>query len=904
MINNNNVTQYTIDDVKSDDLGDTIACKEKSSVFKKTVCPYCGVGCGVTAEIRDKQIIAVSGDKNHPANSGKLCVKGSSLHTTLGEHKRILQPRINGKNTTWDTAITTVAQRFKAVAEEHGPDATAFYLSGQLLTEDYYIANKLMKGFIGSGNVDTNSRLCMAAASSAYKRAFGEDTMPCSYEDLDLADIIFIVGSNPAYAHPIVFQRIVQAKKNNPNLNVVVVDPRRTATCESADLHLAIKPGTDGWYFNGLLMYLNINKQIDVDFVQKSSCGFEQALQTAQEQSGSVEAVARMCEVSLDDLLLSYQWFGKTKKTVTIFSMGINQSSSSVDKANAIINCHLARGAIGRPGAGPFSITGQPNAMGGREVGGLATELAAHMSFAKACDISRVSRFWKAPNMAQKEGLKAIDMFKSLKERKIKAIWIMATNPVVSMPDADSIKEALEQCDFVAVSECYENSDTLKYADVVLPATTWSEKQGMVTNSDRHISLQKSVLPAPGLAKNDWQIIRDVAQAMGFNHGFAYENAVDVFREHAALSGFENQGQRQFDISALANISSHDYENFKPTPWPINSQYPNGKKRLYTDGVFASRPDNTARFIAVNPRLPHVAPKKNQLIMNTGRIRDQWHTMTRTARSAKLMTHTEEPFIQIHPRDAQTYTLHDGQIARLSNRNAQYLGRVKVSQQQRVGEVFVPIHWNGQFSASARASALVNPIVDPLCGQPEFKHTPVYIEPFIQRWSGLVISAFELSVPSDYWAKVSLKGGVKYFVAGSNVLSIDQVKKMAPHIDDWLVLQDTSLSNLSMAGFIDKRLQLYFSVGDKEQRFMLSDFIESKLNTVFERADRYRILSGRDVAGVADKGPIVCSCFQIGKHTIQEEISRGHCKSVASLGEKLKCGTNCGSCIPEIKMLL
>jgi len=887
-----------------------IIAREKSSLsttqslFKKTVCPYCGVGCGVTAEVQGDNIIAVSGDKNHPANGGKLCVKGSNLHLTLGQKKRILQPRINGENSSWESAVSTVAERFNDVIAKHGPDATAFYLSGQLLTEDYYIANKLMKGFIGSGNVDTNSRLCMAAASSAYKRAFGEDTMPCSYEDFDVAETILIVGSNPAYAHPIVFQRMVQAKKDNPNLRIVVVDPRRTATCESADLHLAIKPGTDAWFFNGLLAYLSHHDHVDIHFVKEHCHGFDEALHTAEKRQNSVEEVALTCDVSVDDLLQSYQWFAQTKKVITVFSMGINQSSSSVDKANSIINCHLASGAIGIPGAGPFSITGQPNAMGGREVGGLATELAAHMKFANPDDIDRVSRFWHASNMAQKEGLKALDMFKAVESGKIKAIWIMATNPVVSMPDANFIKEALKKCDFVVVSECYENSDTLQYADVVLPATTWAEKQGMVTNSDRHISLQKSIIPAPGLAKNDWQIMRDVAQAMGFENAFNYTCGADIFREHAALSGFENTGARQFDISALSHISDADYENFIPTPWPINARYPQGKKRLYTDGIFASHANDKARFLEVNPRLPQIEAKTHQLIMNTGRIRDQWHTMTRTGRSPKLMGHVEEPFIQIHPRDASHHQLQDGQLARLTNRNADYLARVSVSEQQRIGEVFVPIHWNGQFSASARASALVNPIVDPLCGQPEYKHTPVNIEPFKQQWSGLIISANELPPYGDYWTKVSLEQGVKYVVAGSHQLDMDKIKAMASPIHDWVVSQDATLSTVSMAGFVDSRLVFYFCAAPTDQPLIQVSFIESQLNTVCDQTNRYRLLAGRDVAAPADTGPIICSCFQVGKRTIQDEISSGRCTSVEALGDTLKCGTNCGSCIPELKMLL
>ena len=506
----------------------------------KTTCPYCGVGCGIKATIANNQIISVKGDTSHPANLGRLCVKGSSLSETQGQNERILNPTVNGKKTSWDIATSHVADKFQEIINEHGPESIAFYLSGQLLTEDYYVANKLMKGFIGSSHVDTNSRLCMASASAAHKRAFGEDLVPGCYEDLEKTDVIFMVGSNAAYAHPIVYQRIIKAQKNNPQLKLVVIDPRATATSDTADLHIALKPGTDAYYYNGLLMYLADNDKLNSDFIAQNTQGFEKALNTARTQLNDITAVAVACDIELSTLIESYQLFANNKKVVTMFSQGINQSSTGVDKGNALINCHLATGKIGYEGAGPFSITGQPNAMGGREVGGLSTQIAAHLHYEDPGAIDLVERFWQAPNMTTKQGYKAVDMFQAIDEGKIKAIWIMATNPVVSMPNANFVKQALKKCDLVVVNECFENTDTVKCADVVFPATTWGEKYGTVTNSERRITLQKPLLTPPGQAKHDWDIICNVAKKLGFEEAFNYQHQSDIFREHAGLSGFEN----------------------------------------------------------------------------------------------------------------------------------------------------------------------------------------------------------------------------------------------------------------------------------------------------------------------------------------------------------------------------
>ncbi|MGB0669355.1 MAG: molybdopterin-dependent oxidoreductase, partial [Porticoccaceae bacterium] len=444
----------------------------------KTTCPYCGVGCGVDASIENNNIIAVSGDQSHPANLGKLCVKGSALHETMGDAGRLMHPVIEGQQTDWSTAIATVADRLSQIRDQHGPDAIAFYLSGQLLTEDYYVANKLAKGFIGTGHVDTNSRLCMSSAVAGYKRAFGSDAVPCNYEDLEHADLIVLTGSNAAWTHPILYRRMVEAKKKNPQLKIVVIDPRRTATCDLADLHLAIAPGSDNFIFTGLLHYLHSHGYSDSGYIEQHTQGFAEAILNAE--SATLDNIAVQAGLENDQLKTFYQWFAETDKAITFYSQGINQSSTGTDKCNAIINCHLATGKLGKVGAGPFSITGQPNAMGGREVGGLANMLAAHMDYTED-NITTVSEFWQSPGMSEQPGLKAVDLFDAVADGRIKAVWIMGTNPVVSLPNADKVKAALELCETVIVSDCVAETDTSVTTNILLPATGWGEKDGTVT---------------------------------------------------------------------------------------------------------------------------------------------------------------------------------------------------------------------------------------------------------------------------------------------------------------------------------------------------------------------------------------------------------------------------------------
>ncbi|TCK05930.1 nitrate reductase [Marinobacterium mangrovicola] len=871
--------------------------------MNNTTCPYCGVGCGVTAQVQDQAIIAVSGDSDHPANRGRLCVKGSALHETTGTHDRLLQPRVDGVETGWEQALDSAAERLANIIEQHGPRSVAMYLSGQLLTEDYYVANKLMKGFIGSSQVDTNSRLCMSSTVAGYKRAFGGDLMPCSYDDIDHAELMVLVGSNAAWNHPILFQRMTAAKKANPSLRVVVIDPRRTATSELADLHLSLKPGSDAVIFNAILVELERRGQIDRDYVEQHTEGLDAALAAAQRSVPDLATAAQMTDIPQADLETLVDWFCNTEKTLTFFSQGINQSSSGTDKVNSIINCHLATARIGKPGMGPFSLTGQPNAMGGREVGGLANQLAAHMDFSSAENIDRVQRFWQAPNMATTEGLKAVELFSAIERGEIKAVWIMATNPVVSLPRASQVRAALEKCELVIVSECMAKTDTLELADIALPATTWAEKDGTVTNSDRRISRQRGLIPAPGAAKNDWWIICEVAKRLGFAESFTYTGPAAIFREHAALSGFENNGRRGFDISGLTEIGDHEYDALKPIQWPVNATAPLGTARLFTDGQFFT-PSGKARLLPVEPSLPQQQPDKSYpLVVNTGRIRDQWHTMTRTGRAARLLQHRAEPFIELHPKDALRFDIADGDIAVLENALGRYVARAQLSEAQRPGELFIPMHWNAQFTSAAISGDLIDAVVDPISGQPESKQGIASISALKTVWQARLITVSNAPPPSEYWSRVPLQHCTSFRVADTNA------------VDDWsvwcaenlgrkpdLMLEDRSQGRFRGCSFKGDRLEWVLLI-EPDQNLPELDWLDTQFaRDSIDQDARRQLLAARD-AGSSGCGAVICSCFQVRETEILAAILAGT-DSAEKLGEQLKCGTNCGSCLPELKALI
>ena len=865
------------------------------AIVTQTTCPYCGVGCGVlVTPDANGQGFSVRGDPDHPANLGRLCSKGAALGETLSLDERLLHPEIHGQRVDWNTALNTVAQRFEQVIAEHGPDAVAFYVSGQLLTEDYYVANKLMKGFIGSGNIDTNSRLCMSSAVSAMKRAFGSDSVPACYEDLELADLIVLVGSNAAWAHPVVYQRIVAAKKARPALQIVVIDPRCTATAESADLFLPIAPGADAWLWNGLLEYLKREGCLDWAYLEAHVDGFGE---TPNHVTGlSIPEVARHCGLPEADVAAFYRLFASTPKTVTLFSQGINQSSSGVDKGNAIINCHLATGRIGKPGASPFSITGQPNAMGGREVGGLANQLAAHMDFTPEA-LDRVGRFWHAPRIATQTGLKAVDLFNAVRDGSIKALWVMATNPAVSLPQADDVVEALKACPFVVVSDITTHTDTARHAHVLLPAAAWGEKDGTVTNSERCISRQRGFMPLPGETRPDWWMVSEVAKRMGFGEAFDYASPANVFAEHAALSGFENAGTRDFDVS-----NAVEYATLPPTQWPFTAT--GGTPRLFIDGRFFTV-SGRARMWPITPRAPINTPNTaHPFVLNTGRIRDQWHTMTRTGKTPKLLAHLAEPFIDLHPDDARRLGLGEGTLAEVSSPHGTACLRVQIAPAQQSGQVFAPIHWSGPFTAQGRVDALIAAETDPISGQPEFKQTPVAIRPYAAQWHGFVIRRSDGTTPNTgYWTRIRTQGGWRFELADTTAPDLPALHATLP-TGNWMQMQDPAAGRYRGALLdADRVIALYFIERDAA-RLPPRHWLESLLNKErLSDAERGTLLMGRPGATTPDCGRIVCACFGVGENGLKKAIAAG-ADSVEALGIQLKAGTNCGSCIPELKNLL
>ncbi len=876
----------------------------------KTTCPYCGVGCGIIVSTDIDGTVSIKGDPEHPANDGRLCSKGSALSETLDMEGRLLHPQVDGRVTDWDSALDAIASRFKAIINQHGPDAVALYVSGQLLTEDYYVANKLMKGFIGSANIDTNSRLCMSSAVAAYKRAFGSDSVPCNYEDLDRAKLIVITGSNTAWCHPVIYQRIAQARKRNPDIRIVVIDPRHTATCDIADLHLPLKPGADAVLFNGLLHYLEQQQEHNTLYTAQFTEGVEAALAAAKASSPTIQSVAEQCALQSELIEEFFDLFARTERVVTLFSQGINQSSSGTDKGNAIINCHLLTGRLGRPGMGPFSLTGQPNAMGGREVGGLANQLAAHMEIDNANHRTLVQQFWHSPLIADKAGLKAVDLFRAVGEKKIKAVWIMATNPVVSMPDADSVKAALEQCELVVVSDNMAQTDTMDLAHIRLPALGWGEKDGTVTNSERRISRQRAFLAAPGNARADWWIISEVAKRMGFADAFTYSHPSEIFNEHAKLTTYKNNGGRALDLGALTDLDNEGYEGLTPVQWPLPPHRHHGTARLFTDGRFYTE-SGKARFVTIIPRAPSCDTDQiYPLRLNTGRVRDQWHTMTRSGKSSRLANHSPEPFAEIHPQDASRFNIADNTLVRVEGRQGSIIVRAQLSTQQKPGSLFVPIHWNDQFASLARVDTLIADFTDPISGQPESKHAPVRIEAYQPAWYGFLLSRRQLTPDStSYWSRNRGKGLWRYQLAGvqlpENWAHSARALLCSPEQDvGWIEYQDPATRQYRAARIVNGRLEscLYTS---PTHELPAHDWLEPLFDkSEISGNERIALLAGKPLAQQEDAGPTVCACFGIGRNTLLNAIRDKGIDSLEAIGELLKAGTNCGSCVPELHALL
>jgi assimilatory nitrate reductase catalytic subunit len=740
-----------------------------------STCCYCGTGCGVLIDAHGGVIRGVRGDPSHPANFGRLCSKGLSLVHSANRMGRCLYPMVNGERETWDKALEFVADRFRKTIATHGPDSVAFYISGQLLTEDYYVFNKLAKGLIGTNNIDTNSRLCMASAVAGYKQTLGADAPPACYEDLEQAECVFIAGSNAAWAHPVLFGRLAEAKTRNPDLAIVVIDPRLTETARAATLHLAIAPGTDVALFNGMLHVILWEGWAAEDYIRRHTEGFDELRAAVREFTPRL--TASLCGVPEIDIIEAARLFSRSKATLSLYCQGLNQSSSGTAKNAALINLHLATGQIGKPGAGPFSLTGQPNAMGGREVGGMANLLSAHRELANEEHRREVARLWGVPSVPEKPGKTAVEMFDAVRSGEIKILWIVCTNPAQSLPDQKRVREALERAELVIVQEAY-HTETTAYAHVLLPAASWGEKDGTMTNSERRISRVRAAVAPPGEARADWEIAVDFARRLGGEALFPYRSPEEIFNEHR-----ETTRGRDLDITGLSYAV---LEERGPQQWPYLEA---GKKRLYEDGVFPT-PSGRARFVATPYR--HVAEEADArypLRLTTGRLRDQWHGMSRTGTVASLFAQEPEPRLTLHPEDLARLKLADGELAKVSSRRGTVYVHVAADPGLRRGVAFLPMHWGERFLAGEGRlgiNELTLGALDPVSRQPELKHCAIRVEAAELPWRVVAFGPadFERLAPfmnaAPFACRSLMKSGVRLRLAAKQELTklmdeLDQV---------------------------------------------------------------------------------------------------------------------------------
>ncbi|WMJ73727.1 molybdopterin-dependent oxidoreductase [Cytophagaceae bacterium ABcell3] len=691
----------------------------------KTVCSYCGVGCGIEVKKDSRGMLDLKGDPDYPVNKGMLCSKGMNLHyTVMDKSDRILYPEMRWnrnmqrKRVSWDVAMERAAAVFKSIIDRYGPDAVGFYVSGQCLTEEYYIVNKLTKGFIGTNNIDTNSRLCMSSAVAGYKMTLGEDAVPVSYEDIELADCFFIAGANPAWCHPILFRRLEAHKEKNPDVKIIVADPRETQTCAIADLHLQLNPGTDIVLFNAIARCLIEADKIDMDFILGHTDGFEALKAKAYEKT--IDEAANICGLSVKEIHRAAELIGRSKGFITMWTMGLNQSSVGVNKNLALINLNLITGKIGKPGSGPFSLTGQPNAMGGREVGGLSNLLPAHRNLQNPQHRQEVADFWDVPSVPDKPGLTATEMFDNLLSGKMKAVWVICTNPVVSLPDARKVEMALRKASFVIVQDISSASATVPYADLVLPAAGFMEKEGTMTNSERRITYLPKIIDAPGEALPDSEILCRFAKKMGFEKAFDFKSASDVYAEHCALTKGTN-----IDISGL----SYDIlKEQRSVQWPFPEGNQVGTDRLFTDHKFYTENSKAKLHAVADENTSETVSESYPLVLTTGRIRDQWHTMTRTGKVGKLNQHIDRPYLEINPADAEQRGLRENECVEIFSKRGNVKVIAKLNHGIKKGTVFMPMHWGKVLDDdSGRANNLTNPLLDPVSKEPDFKYSAVEV---------------------------------------------------------------------------------------------------------------------------------------------------------------------------------
>ena len=887
----------------------------------QSACAYCGVGCGVLIETDGTRITGVRGDPDHPANFGRLCTKGATLHLAAAQtDARALYPELRSgrgaprERVSWDAALDHAASRFAGIIRNHGADAVGFYISGQLLTEDYYVFNKLAKGLIGTNNVDTNSRLCMSSAVSGYKATLGADAPPACYEDIAAADCLFIAGSNTAYAHPIVYRRIEDARRANPNLKVIVVDPRRTDTAREADLHLPILPGTDVALFNAMLHVMLWEGMADDAYIAAHTSGFDALRATVREYSP--EAVAGLCGVPAADIITAARWFGQSPATLSLYCQGLNQSSHGTDKNAALINLHLATGQIGRAGAGPFSLTGQPNAMGGREVGGMANLLSAHRDLANPTHRAEVAALWGVDSVPETPGKTALEMFEAVARGEIKALWIACTNPAQSLPNQALVRAALETAEFVVVQEVNAFTETADYADLLLPAAAWGEKEGTVTNSERRVTHLQAAIAAPGETRPDWEIATDFARRLGALLGkpadrlFPYASAEAVFNEHR-----ESTRGRDLDITGLSYAL---LDRQGPQQWPFPQGATTGKARLYADGVYPTA-DGRAKF--ANPRyLPtaEVIDARYPLHFNTGRLRDQWHGMSRTGMVARLFSHVETPALSMHADDMARRSLRNGDLVRVKSRRGELLVPVEASEDMRVGQVFMPMHWGGRYMSGFGVNTVTAGQRDPVSRQPELKHAAVQVEKAPLPWHMAVMRRDHavarmlriqpLLARFDY-ASCGLYGRDNPLLVLRVAHGTPLPAEMLAEIDTLLDMQDeTSIMRYDdPRRGISKRVMVEDGrvvgvrlTGETAARDWLKEMMAEGAEITPLRAWVLAPLA-TPPAGSSSRGRIVCNCLNISETQILGAVAQG--ADLAALQASLKCGTECGSCVPELKRM-
>ncbi len=966
----------------------------------RSTCPYCGVGCGVIIESQGDQINGVRGDPDHPANFGRLCTKGSTLALTASaavtRQTRLLQPMQRfhrgeqARPVSWNHALDFASEGFAQIIREHGPDAVGFYVSGQLLTEDYYVFNKLAKGLIGTNNIDTNSRLCMSSAVAGYKQTLGADAPPACYDDVNHAECIFIVGSNTAYAHPILFRRIEDAKAANPALKIVFCDPRRTDTAEIADLYLPIQPGTDVALFNGMLHIMLWEGWVDTAYIALHTNGFDELKATVRDYTPDI--VAETCGIRKADIFLAARLFATSQATLSLYCQGLNQSSSGTAKNAALINLHLATAQIGKAGAGPFSLTGQPNAMGGREVGGLANLLSAHRDLANSQHRAEVAKLWGVESVPEKPGKTAVEMFQAAADGEIKALWIACTNPAQSMPDQTTVRRALQRAELVVVQEAFATPATCDYANLLLPATTWGEKTGTVTNSERRISRMRAAVAAPGEARHDWAIAVDFAQRLEtlLNAGSPHPNPLPVgegtvhqerpaqspdllplppeegwgegslrptlfpyslTRSDAGAETIWNEHRestrgRDLDITGM----SYAMLEAAPQQWPLREGERAGKVRLYEDGVFPTE-DGKARFVNTVYK-PVAEPRESRypFSLNTGRLRDQWHGMSRTGTLGRLFGHVAEPAVQMNPQDMARRLLKEGDLVHVTSKRGSIVVPLQGSAEIGMGQAFIAMHWGEEYLSGASSTgerlagvnALTTSAYCPTSKQPELKHAAVKILKAELPWSLLAMAW--LPPGASLTARESLKALMTAFPFASCVPFSDNAPigqaggeregvlfRAAAHEapDDALLarLEETlGLAGADSLRYADRRkgqrrtvrlvhngndalLQGFVLAGDTTAQAWIKALLQNALPA--QSYGRLLLLPGaKPPVAVPTGAKLVCSCLGVTDSQIDactaafSETATTEPEQLGLLQQSLKCGTNCGSCVSELKRLL